>query len=60
MIRESYRCAYAFEKRYPIYDQIAVATALYPEIVLAYEEKQCRVLDENDSTRGMVITNWLD
>ncbi|CDW71860.1 UNKNOWN [Stylonychia lemnae] len=60
-IRQSNSQAYIKGKRYSICDQVAVAVALDPRIVLDYEQKQCKIFDDKDeSTRGMVAINWIE
>ncbi|CDW85680.1 inosine-uridine nucleoside n-ribohydrolase [Stylonychia lemnae] len=61
MVKNAYRNSYQIEGGfYAIYDQLAVACVLEPEIVLKTEYKQVQVLDESENTRGAVIINWLD
>eukprot|EP00347_Sterkiella_histriomuscorum_P021139 403335108 len=61
MVKGSYSVSCQAEGgKYPIYDQIAIAIAFQPELVLAFVEKQCRVVDDHPELRGLMLINWLD
>eukprot|EP00347_Sterkiella_histriomuscorum_P016855 403351592 len=61
MVKGSYSVSCKAEGgKYPIYDQIAIAIAFQPELVLAFVEKQCRVVDDHPELRGLMLINWLD
>eukprot|EP00347_Sterkiella_histriomuscorum_P008143 403346215 len=61
MVRESYR--FGNESKggfFSIYDQIAIAVAFQPEIVLEFVEKQCRIVDNHQEPRDSKLTNQKD
>lgn len=61
MVRLSYRNSYTSEgDRYCVYDQLAIAIAFHPELVLSFVEKQVRVVDDHNELRGLMLINWLD